>query len=272
VSEPVTPLNSKGPTRDYLWLHLRDLPFFRAMLRSVEAEFYQEYEMAPPVLDVGCGDGHFAKIAFDRPLEAGIDPRYGPIREAAKLGGYRLLVQGDGGLMPFSKACFGSALSNSVLEHIPHVEAVLEETARVLRPGAQFAFCVPNPGYLSELSIPAILKRVGLGRLGEAYREWFRRMSRVQHADPPEVWQARLEEAGFCLDSWWHYFSPKAMRMLEWGHYFGAPSLLARWLTGRWILVSARWNLALTERLVRPHAQAAPHPEGVFTFYVAHKL
>lgn len=264
-------MNDKIIEKDFLWLHLRDLPYFRAMLRAVEAHFYQDFELAEPVLDVGCGDGHFASLVFERPLDVGLDPWAEPIRQAARYGGYRSLVQADGGNMPFPQAFFGSALSNSVLEHIPHVDSVLAETARVLKPGAPFLFCVPNPGYLSELSIASILKRAGLSPVGEAYRRWFRRMSRVEHADPPEVWQPRLENAGFCLDRWWHYFSPQAMRTLEWGHYFGAPTLLVRLLTGRWILVPARWNLALTELLVRPHAVPEPHPQGVFTFYVAHK-
>jgi SAM-dependent methyltransferase len=264
-------MKSKIPEKDYFWLHLRDLPYFRAMLRAVEAEFYQDFELPAPVLDVGCGDGHFATIAFDRPLDVGIDPWEGPIRQAARLGGYRSLVRGDGGQMPFPDGSFSSALSNSVLEHIPHVDLVLRETSRVLKPGALFLFCVPNPAYLRELSIPAVLKRIGLWGLGHLYTEWFREMSRVHHADPPEVWQARLEQAGFRLESWWHYFSPQAMRVLEWGHYFGFPSLLARWLTGRWILVPTRWNLALTDRLVRPHAQAKPDAQGTFTFYVARK-
>jgi hypothetical protein len=30
----------------------------------------------------------------------------------------------------------------------------------------------------------------------------------------------------------WNYFSPSAMRVLEWGHYFGVPSVAARVLTG----------------------------------------
>jgi len=257
--------------RDYLWLNLRDLPYFRAMLRAVEAGFYQEFDLRRPVLDVGCGDGHFATVAFESPVDVGIDPWGGPIHQASRLGGYRYLVQGDGARMPFPESYFGSALSNSVLEHIPHVQSVLAETQRVLRPGALFLFCVPNPGYLSELSIPLWLERLGLRSAGGAYTQWFRRMSRVQHAENPQVWQAWLEAAGFRLERWWHYFSPDAMRALEWGHYFGAPTLLPHALTGRWILVPQRWNLALTERWVRPHAQIQPHPRGVFTFYVARK-
>lgn len=259
-------------SKDFLWLHLRELPYFRAMLRAVEAQFYQSYPLEPPVLDVGCGDGHFAKITFQRPLDVGLDPGEAPTRQAARSGGYRSLLVGDGGRMPFPDRHFGSAISNSVLEHIPHVQNVLSEVNRVLKPGATFLFCVPNPGYLGELSVPAWLHRIGLRSLGEAYRDWFRRMSRVHHAEPPEVWQAWLEAAGFHLEKWWHYFSPRAMRTLEWGHYFGAPTLLPHALTGRWILAPSRWNLGLTERLVRPLAQAVEDPEGTFTFYITRKV
>jgi hypothetical protein len=142
----------------------------------------------------------------------------------------------------------------------------------VLQTGAPFLFCVPNPRYLTELSVPRILGRMGLRGLGAAYTAWFRRMSRVEYAVWPEVWQGWLEQAGFTLEKWWHYFSPEAMRMLEWGHYFGAPTLLPHAVSSRWIIAPWRWNLFLTERLVRPHTAACPHPEGTFTFYVARAI
>ena len=257
--------------KDFLWLNLRELPYFRAMLRAVEAYFYQEFELPAPILDLGCGDGHFATVTFDRKLDVGLDPWAGPIRQAARRGGYLSLVQAEGGKIPFPDEHFASALSNSVLEHIPLVRAVLAEMRRVLKPGALFLFCVPNPRYLTELSIPEILKRIGLAGVGRAYTDWFRRMSRVQHAVEPEVWQEWLEGAGFHLEKWWHYFSPASMRMLEWGHYFGAPTLLPHAISGRWIIAPARWNLALTERIVRPYAQPVPDPDGTFTFYVARR-
>lgn len=250
-------------SKDFLALHLRDLPYFRALVRSVEAAFYQDLDLPSPTLDVGCGDGHFASLTFDRPIEVGLDPWRASLREAQQRRAYHWAVQADGGKMPFPDGFFASAFSNSVLEHIPHVEAVLQEVARVLRPGAPFYFCVPNPRYLSELA---------LGRVfGAPYREWFRRISRVHHADEPPIWQKRLEEAGLELVRWWHYFPPTSLRMLEWGHYFGLPSLIARILTGRWILVQDRWNLSLTERLVRPFASTHPIEDGTFTFYIARR-
>ncbi len=249
--------------KDYLYLHLRDLPYFRALIRGVEATYYQTLDLPAPVLDVGCGDGHFASLVFDRRIDVGLDPWTGPIHEAGKRNSYCLLVQADAARSPFSDGTFASAFSNSVLEHIPHIEAVLADVARCLRPEAPFYFCVPNERYLSELSLPRLL--------GKGYTEWFRRISRVQHADGPPVWEARLEKAGFKLEKWWHYFSPAAMRVLEWGHYFGLPSLVVRKLTGKWIIVPTKWNLHLTEKFVRRYADSKPVEDGTFTFYVARK-
>jgi len=250
--------------KDYLSLHLRDLPYFRALVRGVEAGYYQTFDLPAPILDVGCGDGHFTSLTFDYKIDVGLDPWAGPIREARGRDCYQLLVQADGAQSPFPEAYFASAFSNSVLEHIRHIEAVLAETARVLKPGAPFYFCVPNERYLSELSISRLL--------GKGYTEWFRRISRVQHADGQQVWQERLQQAGFQLERWWNYFSPTAMRVLEWGHYFGLPSLLARKLTGKWVITPAKWNLWLTEKYVRRFASSEPIGDGTFTFYVARKM
>jgi len=249
--------------KDFLFLHLQDLPYFRALIRGVEATYYQELDLPAPVYDVGCGDGHFASLTFDRKIDVGLDPWHGPIHLAKKYGAYRGLVEADGAKSPFPSNYFASGFSNSVLEHIPHIDAVLADTARVLKQGAPFYFCVPNPRYLSELSISHVL--------GTWYTEWFRRISRVAHADGSEVWKERLDRAGFELIRHWNYFSPSAMRVLEWGHYFGVPSVAARVLTGKWIIGRARWNLWLTEQFVRKYASPEPVEDGTFTFYIARK-
>ncbi|GAB4542625.1 MAG: class I SAM-dependent methyltransferase [Anaerolineales bacterium] len=250
--------------KDFLFLHLRDLPYFRAFLRAVESSYYQDLPLPEPIYDVGCGDGHFASLTFEKKLDVGLDPWRFSMKEAKRYGAYKALVQADGALAPFPSNHFASGLSNSVLEHIPHIDAVLKETARVLQPGAPFYFCVPNPRYFSSLSLTKIF--------GKPYEQWFRKISRVHHADEPHVWEARLNNAGFTLEKYWHYFSPAALRVLEWGHYFGAPTLVAKALTGKWILAPAQWNLAWTEAYVRRYASAQPVESGAFTFYIARKL
>lgn len=255
--------------KDYLTPHLRDLPYFRALLRAVEARFYADISLPGPVLDLGCGDGHFASLAFDEPIDMGLDPWWGPIQEAAGRGSYQQLVCAAGDHMPYPDDYFASGISNSVLEHIPDLPPVIKETARVLKPGAPFIFCVPNHRFLETLSVGRWLDRIGLRGVADGYRGFFNKISRHYNCDPEPVWEKRLGEHGFVIESWWDYFSPSALRVLEWGHYFGVPSWASKLLFGSWILSPSSWNLVLTERLVRPHYESEPrHPQGVYSFYL----
>jgi SAM-dependent methyltransferase len=258
---------------DLLWRNLMDLPAFRGLLRAVEARFYQDIELPDPVLDLGCGDAHFAAVAFGRPLAAGVDPWTPPLREARRLrrSAYQLLVQAQGSALPFPAGHFASAMSNSVLEHIPVLEPVLAEVGRVLRPGAPFVFCVPSEHFLEFLSISGALRRAGLRAPAGAYESFFNRISRHFHCDDPQTWRRRVEAAGMRLEKYWYYFSPGALRALEWGHYLGLPAALAHTLTGRWVLARSRANLALTERLLRPYYDEPLPRKGAYLFFIARK-
>lgn len=258
---------------DLLWRNLYDLPAFRGLLRAVEARFYQDIHLPEPALDLGCGDAHFASVAFDHPLHTGVDPWTPPLREANRLrrGAYRHLIQADGASLPLPSGYYASAVSNSVLEHIPDLDPVLADLARVLRPGAPFVFCTPSEHFLDFLSISATADRLGLRPLGDAYRAFFNRISRHYHCDSPQVWIPRLEKAGFVVEKYWYYFSKAALRALEWGHYLGLPAALAHALTGRWVLARHPANLALTEKLLRPF-YAEPLPaQGAYLFFITRR-
>ncbi len=261
------------PSKDFLFLHVRSLPYFRGLLRAVESCFYQDLPLPGPVYDLGCGDGLFASLTFDKTIDVGLDPWHGPVHEAARHGAYHSLVEADAAHAPFPSRQFASGISNSVLEHIPHIDEVLLETARLLKPGAPFIFCVPNQNFLPSLSIARFFDGIGLGPLARAYRGFFNRISRHHHCDDPEVWRRRLGAAGFSLEKYWDYFSPSALAALEWGHYLGLPSLISRVLFGRWILVPSRWNLALTMQLLRPYYnEPVPQEKGAYTFYIARRV
>lgn len=257
---------------DFFWKNLRDLPYFRALLRAVEARFYQDFKYKSPTLDLGCGDGHFAANTFHEKPQVGIDINYQLVNKAKSYHGHTHYIQCFGDKLPFESGYFSRIVSNSVLEHIEDLDAVIEETARVLKDGGDFLFCVPNQNFLSSLSIASGLDRVGLKGLANLYRTFFNRISRHYHCDSPDVWQDRLRRYGFTVEAWWHYFSPEAFHVLEWGHYFGLPSLIIHWMFNRWILIPEKWNLAFTERIVgRYYSKEARHPKGVYTFYVARK-
>ncbi len=270
--KPSTPSPAPTTEDDFLWVNILKLPYFRGLLRAVEARFYQDIDLPGPVLDMGCGDGDFATMTFDRKLDVGIDPWIGPIRKAGRKKCYRLAIQGMGNEMPFETGFFKSVISNSVLEHIPDVQAVLNDIARVMAPGGVFVFCVPSENFLANLSISSFFDRVDLKKLGDAYRGFFNRISRHYHCDPAAVWGERLEEAGFEMVKWWNYFPPAALHTLEWGHYFGLPSFLIHLLTRHWIVVQEKWNLWLTRKAIERHYLDDPlDPKGSYTFYIARR-
>ena len=165
------------PGDDFLWQHLKALPAFRALLRAVEARFYQDLlPLAEPVLDVGCGDGHFASVAFPHPLTAGVDPESAVLGEAKERGAYRVLARALGNGLPYADGHFATVVSNSVLEHIPGVDAVLVEIARVLQPGGRFICCVPGDQFAEQRSLRT---RSGLPK---GVAPWERRRARVRQA------------------------------------------------------------------------------------------
>ncbi|MFL7810398.1 MAG: class I SAM-dependent methyltransferase, partial [Anaerolineae bacterium] len=181
---------------DLLWQHLRDLPAFRALLRAQEARFYEEWlPLQQPVLDVGCGDGHFASVALapqSGMLAAGVDPDPRALGEAQQRGAYRVVAQALGDRLPFADAAFATVVSNTVLEHIPLVEPVLGEVSRVLRPGGRFIFCVPGDDFPNLLFFPTLFRRLGLDGMAARYERYFNRISRHHHCDGRFVWRERL--------------------------------------------------------------------------------
>ncbi|NPV57136.1 MAG: methyltransferase type 11, partial [Anaerolineae bacterium] len=86
---------------DHYWVNISELPYFRALLRAVEARFYEGIDLGRPILDLGCGDGQFVTTAFSEKIDIGLDPWTAPVLEASGRGGYLSVVQGSGYDLPF---------------------------------------------------------------------------------------------------------------------------------------------------------------------------
>lgn len=257
---------------DFLKRNLADLPYFRALLRAVESRFYQSIEIKSPVLDLGCGDGHFTRVTFKDLQIIGVDPWITSLQEARKTSSYQGLILAIGQDLPFKKGVFKSCISNSVLEHIEDLEPVIQQVARVLDLHGLFIFCVPNQNFTKNLSIALFLEKMRLNGLANFYRVFFNKISRHVHCDPHQVWEKRLDEAGFVIIDHWDYFSPSALRTLEWGHYFGLPYLISKLIFGKWVL----WPLLNQNPLYLPlkkyYLEDSQQAEGCYSFYITRKV
>ncbi len=230
------------PPRDFLALQLADMAPHRALLRAVECRFMSEAPLIHPVLDIGCGDGHFASIAYQEPIDVGLDPMDRDLQEAAtrRPAVYKEIVKGSATALPFSDASFATVVSNCVIEHIPDVDRTLREIHRVLLPGGSFATTLPSEHYPEFLLGSTLLRRIGLSRPAKAYGDFFNRISFHYHVDPPGVWEERLARAGLTMTAHAYYFSPRAHQAFDLAHYLGLPNLLTKRLAGRWVMHPAQ--------------------------------
>jgi SAM-dependent methyltransferase len=265
---------TSNTTDDLLWQQLKTLPAFRALLRAVEARFYPHIPLPEPALDLGCGDGNFARLAFPgRTITAGIDPWDRPLQKAARAGNYAVAVQAMGDNLPFADGYFAGAFSNSVLEHITDIQPVLNEVSRVLKPHARFIVTTPSQFFTAYLGGGSFFERLRLDGLAGRYRDFFNFVSRHAHTDSPETWAGRLAEAGFAIERWQYYFSRGALRALEVGHVQGLPSAALHALTGHWIVAPWESSLKPTERWVRPYFEEEAALEGgAYILLVARKV
>jgi SAM-dependent methyltransferase len=107
-------------------------------------------------LDLGCGDGILTDILFERigrkPRLVGIDPDPLETDAARKFDFYERIHTVGGAAIPEPDATFDYVISNSVLEHISHLEPVIAEVGRVLKPGGKFFYTVPCPGFHENLA------------------------------------------------------------------------------------------------------------------------
>ncbi|HCU79925.1 MAG TPA: hypothetical protein DGN60_02030 [Chloroflexi bacterium] len=257
------------PEDDIFSKQLREIPAFRALLRSIEARMIMELEFPAPVLDFGCGDGHFGHISLRCFDSIGIDPSKSSLDEADVRKCYRALVQADNQGLPFESGSFNSALCNSVLEHISNVESALSEIRRVLNPGCKLVFTVPSELFRDFLAVKSILQKWRLYRLAEYYEIFFDKISRHTHYHTPAEWKVLLNNTGFSMESCTYYCSKTALQAIELGHYFGLPSLLLRKLTGNWILSKRKKNLRLTDKIFRPHYEEKLPAHGAYMIIVA---
>jgi len=258
--------------KDYLKHNLRDLPYFRALLRAVESRFYQNLEFNNPTLDLGTGDGHFANSTFTKKINFGIDPNLLSLMEAKKVDAYDFLINASGAEIPVSSNHFKTVVSNSVLEHIFDVDLVLKELNRVTKADGFFYFSVPNQNFSKNLSIARIFEVIHLNKLADLYRKLFNYISRHYHCLSQEEWKNKLAANGFKVIKCWNFFSINSLAVLEWGHYVGLPYLISKKILNQWVLFPELNQTLIYECLKRSYFEQPICDEGAYTFYICQKF
>ena len=210
---------------DLWWDEQQPLHFLRTGLNPARLAYFNQVVtrlgMKPTgrtAVDIGCGGGLLAEeLARMGMTVIGVDPAGASLRTArehADRSGLRIDYRsGAGEQLPLEDASVDIAVCVDVLEHVDDVNAVLRETARVLRPAGLYLFDTINRTALSRL----VMIKVG--------QEW-----RHTRWLPPN------------LHDWDHFITPEELRLAA-----GSAGLVVQEIVG---MVSKR-NLPTMYRLIR---------------------
>ncbi len=164
-------------------------------------------------LDLGCGDGKLTALMLQRagPRRlVGVDLDTLEVRAAARSGLYEAVHHAPAQCVPEADGSFEFVISNSVLEHVPMLEPVLREVARVLRPGGRFLFTVPGPGFHANLR-GSLLPWVPRDRY---LHDLDRRLAHLRYPTAAD-WQRLCRDAGLRFDGCFNYLDRDETRMWE---------------------------------------------------------
>jgi SAM-dependent methyltransferase len=216
--------------------YLEAAPLAWALPRASEAFLLGSVERPGPLLDLGCGDGLFAELWGGLQRGVGLDVGPRTVARAARRRVYAVVIRADARRLPFAGGAFGTVVSVSTIEHIPDLDAVLAEVARVLRPGGRFAFSVPGPDFATTLFWPRALRALRCGPAARAYERLVNRLLAHRNLLPIEEWRERLARHGFTVRQVRPFKPPAAAALQDLAFPSSVPAAALRRLAGRWIV------------------------------------
>lgn len=230
--------------QDIFWRYLCHAPIPLAIERSVESRIYRHRPIKPPVLDVGCGDGVFARMVFAATLDTGVDADHAEIDRARQSRCYRELIHTTADRIPKADGSFNTILSNSVLEHIPDLKPVLHEIHRLLARGGRFYVTVPSQYFETYSLVAQVLTALRLTNLAGSYCRFYNRFWKQYHCYSLDHWIALARECNFTATEAFTFHPRLTCLVDDILAPFAMAGVFIKKKSGRWVLspaLRARW-------------------------------
>ncbi|MBX7066610.1 MAG: class I SAM-dependent methyltransferase [Parachlamydiales bacterium] len=223
---------------DFFLRYLQEAPLPLALERTMECNILSKKHFKRPILDVGCGDGIFAKILFGEKIDVGIDPNQLELERARSYEAYDELILCKGDKIPKKDGFFNTIYSNSVMEHIPEIEKVLAEAHRLLSDKGVMYLTLPTNRFDQFTNAYQMLAALGLKRLMKMYRNWFNRFWAHYHCYDSVEWTKTFEHQGFKVTQVCEYASKNICIFNAAATPLSLGSFLIKKLFNRWFLAS----------------------------------
>lgn len=145
-----------------------------ALFRSIELKqiygLCKDIEFQSPSLDIGCGDGKISSLLFNNKFSYGVDNgEANDYQIAIKKNRYKKVILEDAQKLSLDNNSINFVFSNSVIEHIPNIKAVIKEVSRVLNRDGYFVFTTPSKYFREYIKVSTILEKIGLNWINTSY-------------------------------------------------------------------------------------------------------
>ncbi len=251
-------------------------PFSHCVWRIPEV--VAQASLAPfdgPFFDLGCGDGSYLQIFFERVGRPngdvyGLDPQRKELNKAEKRGVYTKLFHGVSNAIPLPDATVQTAFSNSVVEHIPDKDGSIREIARILRPSGRYLFSAPSQNFATHFRVRAWLEKMFGAAAAQAWVNVINKKFKHHWIQSPEQWTQDLAKHGLVVRAFQYTLTPENAAL--WERYL-IPSFAQHIFAKKFDWVPfAKWSrralLARLPQLVEP----ADLPNGGNVVILAEKV
>ena len=170
--------------------------------RAWEYAAYSRFRISGRILDVGCGDGQYFKLIWPEADDVvGIDMDAGVAESGRQSGVYRRVHTAAAHGITEPTCAFDHVFANCSLEHMDHLDAVLAEIRRCLKPGGTLLCSVVTDRFLEWTPLPRIIELAGYPEAAATLRKQWTDFHHLANPLPVAGWVQRLEQAGLLTET-----------------------------------------------------------------------
>jgi SAM-dependent methyltransferase len=191
-------LRSEDVLRGYdavsaLYPHIPSLSHWRAW----EFAAYQKYQLDGRILDLGCGDGRYFRSIWPHATDvAGLDMDPTMAALGRQSGIYRVVHVAPAHEVPEPSEAFDHVFANCSLEHMDHLDVVLAEIHRCLRPGGSLLCSVVTDRFVQWSVLPHLVAQAGFDDAATALQKDFMNYHHLTNPLSVSEWSTSFKKAG----------------------------------------------------------------------------
>lgn len=231
---------------------------FRGIELKILSQILSRYKIKSPSMDLGSGDGYISSLVFKETFTYGLDNNEaGDTKIAIKLKRYKKILIESAEKMSLKTNSLNFVFSNSVIEHIPRNDLVLNEVGRVLKKGGYFCFTCPSSFFTEYLT-----KQYGSG-----YSQIRNKHLNHYHLLSHSQWKKRLANENLKLIEYKYYMTEDDL--LFWDKLVWVNKILFFLFPLRSLLMSALFSKSVQKRV---SLSTVSQSEGANILIVAQKI